>query len=173
MGKLRDIQGLAGAHAKARALLSKRVGHLRADMDTLRGRRLPGIKRALEEVRRSNDELRLAIEGAREKFRRPRSRTFHDIRLGLKKAKGSMRWASDERVVELIKQHMPDQVEVLVKRTEKPVKTALQQLSAADLKKLGVSIVGAGDEVFIKPSDSDLDKLIVALLSDESDEDAA
>ena len=173
MGKLRDIEGLAAAHAKARALLAKRVHYLQQDLVALRGRRLPGIKGALEAVRRSEDDLRVAIEGAREEFKRPRSRVFHEIKLGLKKAKGSLQWASETRVVQLIKQRMPDKVEVLIKRTEKPVKSALQQLSATDLKKLGVSVVGAGDEVFIKPSDSELDKLIQALLSDEIDDDAA
>ena len=169
MGKLTNIETLAASHAKARDLLAERAGQLQEDAARLQRRRLPGIKRALEEVRRSHEELRLAIKDAKDEFKRPRSRVFHGIKLGFKKAKGSLQWASESRVVELIKKNLPDQVEVLIKSTEKPVKTALQQLPAADLKKLGVSIVGAGDEVFVTATDSDLDKFIEALLEDTSD----
>ena len=106
MGKLTNIETLAAAHAKARDLLAERAGQLQEDTARLRRRRLPGIKTALEEVRRSHEELRFAIKDAKDEFERPRSRVLHGMRLGFKKAKGSLKWASESRVVELIKKNM-------------------------------------------------------------------
>ena len=40
-------------------------------------------------------------------------------------------------------------------------------MSVSDLKKIGVTVIETGDEVFIKPTDSEIDKLINALLKDE------
>ncbi|HNW37160.1 MAG TPA: hypothetical protein PKM25_19620, partial [Candidatus Ozemobacteraceae bacterium] len=70
-------------------------------------------------------------------------------------------------VVKLIRKHFPEQVDVLVKITEKPVQSALNQLTVGDLKKLGVSVSEGGDEALIKPTDTDIDKLVAKLLEDE------
>ena len=38
-------------------------------------------------------------------------------------------------------------------------------LTAAELKRIGVAIEGAGDAVLVKPADSAIDKLVAALLA--------
>ena len=50
--------------------------------------------------------------------------------------------------------------------TEKPAKDAIGQLSVADLKRIGVHVVDAGDEIVLRPIEGDLDKLIKALTGD-------
>ena len=95
MGKMASIEILTAEHGKARDLLTQRAGELQTDIAKLKRRRLPGIKSALDVVRRSHDELRIAIDDAREDFKKPRTRIFHGIRVGLKKAKGSLKWATE------------------------------------------------------------------------------
>ncbi|MDF1486722.1 hypothetical protein PY257_16355, partial [Ramlibacter sp. H39-3-26] len=56
------------------------------------------------------------------------------------------------------------------KTTQRPVKDALAQLPAADLKKLGISITDAEDEVIVRAVDSEVDKLVDALLKQAGDE---
>ena len=67
-------------------------------------------------------------------------------------------------MVARIKKHLPEQADVLIRTKEAPVKEALAQLTAAELKKIGVTIEDAGDTVVIKPVDSEVDKLVDALL---------
>ena len=53
--------------------------------------------------------------------------------------------------------HFDIKADVLVATTERPAKDALAQLTAAELKKLGISVTDGGDAVFIKPADSAVD----------------
>jgi hypothetical protein len=73
-------------------------------------------------------------------------------------------------VVARIKKHLPEQADVLIKLKETPVKDALAQLSAAELKKLGVTVSEAGDQVVVKPVDSEVDKMVDALMKEAGEE---
>ena len=44
------------------------------------------------------------------------------------------------------------------------MKEALAQLSAAELKKIGVTLSEAGDQTVVRPVDSEVDKMVDALL---------
>jgi hypothetical protein len=86
--------------------------------------------------------------------------------LGYQKGKGKIDWEDPDQVVRLIKKHFPEQADVLIATSEKPVKEALNGLSAAELKKIGVSVVEGGEVIFIKPTDSAVDKMVDALLKE-------
>jgi hypothetical protein len=86
------------------------------------------------------------------------------------KAKGKITWADDDQVVKLIKKHLPDQADILIKTTEKPIRDTLQGLTAAELKRIGVTVDETGDVVVIKSTDSEIDKFVEALLKDEETE---
>lgn len=73
-------------------------------------------------------------------------------------------------MVRLIKKYFPDQADVLITTTEKPVKEALNGLTAAELKKLGISVINGDEAIFIKPADSAVDKLVDALLKEATAE---
>lgn len=171
---LEPIESLAKEHAADRALVAERVQALHDEIEQVKRRKLAGLKSAVSQARDSKLRLAAAIEGGKGAFAKPRTRVFHGIKVGLQKAKGKLRFASAEKkVIELIKKHFPDQVDLLIKTTAKPVKAALQQLPAADLKRLGCSIEGTGDMVVIEPINTEIDELVQALLGDdkEGDED--
>ena len=66
-----------------------------------------------------------------------------------------------------------DQAELLI-RTDKSVhKPGVYDLTAADLKRLGITIVGDGDEVVVKVAGSEIEKMVDALFKDEADKAAA
>ena len=163
---MHDIEELTKQYATAREALAGRVRELEEEMQGLKRRYLPGIKRALGTAGDAETRLREAIDAAPHLFKSPRTRTFHDVRVGIVKGKGGITWQNDDRVCQLIRKQFPDQAETLIKVTEKPVKKALNNLSSQQLKKLGVSIVEAGDEIFVKAVDGDIDKLVDALLAD-------
>ena len=126
-----------------------------------RNRYLPGVAILLRDALKTQEKLMAAIEASPELFKKPRSATFLNIKLGFKKQKGSLTWKDDKAVVRKIKEKLPEvTAQALIVTTEKPSRDALARLSAADLKKLGVSVVDSSDVAFIKPADSDGDKLI-------------
>jgi arsenate reductase-like glutaredoxin family protein len=167
---LTDIEAATRRYAEARARLAERVTELEDEVRALKRARLPAIRRALAEAQARRDELASLIQEAPQLFERPKTVIFHGIRVGWQKGRGSITWDDDERVCALIRKHFPAQAESLIKVIERPLKTALAQLSTADLKRIGVQVVETGDEIVIRPVDGDLDRLIERMLEDQDQE---
>jgi hypothetical protein len=167
MATLAEIEILAKQLADARFNLKEGLDELESKMAAIKKEFMPAIRRAVEKVAQRHEVLRAAIEEEPGLFQKPKTFIFHGIRLGYQKSRGEIIWENVDQVIRLIKKNFPDQAETLIKITETPIKTALAQLSVADLKKIGVTVIETGDEVFIKPTDSEIDKLINALLKDE------
>jgi hypothetical protein len=167
---MQHIESLAREHAAARVVLRDRVQALNDEIETLKRRRLPGIRSALAEAQATKDELAVMLNDSRELFERKRTQIFHGIKVGIVKGKGVVSWASASKVVELIKRHLADQADVLIKTEEKPVKSAIANLPSVDLKRIGCTISDTGDQVYIAPTDSEIDKIVDALLKDSKTE---
>jgi arsenate reductase-like glutaredoxin family protein len=163
---LTDIEALTRQYAEARAALAERVQELEDEIARLRRQRLPAIRRALGAAQERRDRLASAIAEAPALFERPKSVIFHGVRVGYQKGRGSITWDDDARVVALIRRHLPDQADALIRVVERPLKTALAQLSTAELRRLGVEVVETGEEIVIRPVDGELDRLIERLLAD-------
>ena len=161
---LETISKNAEVHAQARNLLAERVTALTDAQAALRREHLPGIKRALARAAETEAALRALVEANPGCFVKPRTQVFAGIKVGYAKGKGAISFEDADSVVARIKKHFPDQVDVLIRTKEEPVKDALSNLSAADLKKIGVTVSEAGDKCVVKPVDSEVDKMVDALL---------
>jgi len=164
---LSEIERLAKQLADARQNLKEGLDELDSEMAAIKKKFLPALRRAVEKAAQRHEALRGAIEEAPELFQKPKTVVFHGIRLGYMKSKGEIIWDDESQVIKLIKKHFPDDYEAYIKVTEKVFKTSVAAMSVSDLKKIGVTVIETGDEVFIKPTDSEIDKLINALLKDE------
>ncbi|GER92667.1 hypothetical protein A45J_0385 [hot springs metagenome] len=173
MATLVEIERLCRDYSVARAALREKVEALNDEIERLKRQRLPQIRKAVELASERQRALRLAIEEAQDIFQKPKTQIFHGIEVGFRKGKGTISWEDEEQVVKLIHRYYPDEWENYIKVTEKPLKAALAQLSVAELKKLGITVIETGDEVVIKATDTEIDKLVNALLKDELKEAGA
>jgi hypothetical protein len=167
MTSLSEIEKLTKRFSEGRESLSANVRALEDEINAIKKRHLPGIKKLVAVVLERHQWLKDALDESRALFVKPRTMVFHGVKIGFQKAKGKISWADDDQVVKLIKKHFPDQADVLIKTVEKPVKDALQQLTAADLKRIGVTVEETGDVVVIKGTDSEIDKFVDALLKED------
>lgn len=167
---LETIEAATRLYANTREVLADRVWRLEAELAHLKRQRLPGIKTALARAAEAEGKLRQVIEAAPELFERPRTLILHGVKVGYRKASGKLVWDDPDQVVALIRKHYPDQADVLIVIRETPSKSALAQLTVADLKRVGVRVIETGDEVVIAPTDSEVDKLVDALLESCRDE---
>ena len=167
MTTMAEIEQLAQGFAAARIELQEGVTALHEDLEKIKARYMGMIRKQVETVREHETALKNAIEGAPDLFTKPKSRTFAGIKVGFGKQPGRLECPEDVLLVARIRNMLPDQFSTLVKVTEKPVKTALSNLPGKDLKRLGISVVDATDAVIVKPQDSDIDKLIAALIEEE------
>jgi len=161
------FDGLAKRCRQERDTLKARVTAYEADLEAVRRKHVPLIANAALKVGVTEQELKAGIEAGPRLFLKPRTIMLHGIRLGLKKGTGKLTWADNAQLVAKIrKTYNAEQAAVLIITTEEPSKTALAQLPAAELKKLGVVVSGTGDQVLIKDAASDLDKLVVKILEE-------
>lgn len=170
MSKLELIEKRAAAYAVAREHLANIVSAMNEGIETIKRDHMKRLKKAVSAAAEEHDALKALIESAPDCFIKPRTIVLYGIKLGYQKGKGKIEWDDADQVVRLIKRHFPEQADVLIATSERPAKEALAQLTAAELKKLGISVTDGGDAVFIKPADSAVDKMVDALLKDATAE---
>lgn len=164
---LTDIQTAAKKFADARARLGTAVTALNSQLEALKRQMMPHIKEQLANTASRMCELQHLIETNPGLFDKPRTQIFHGIKLGFRKGSGGIDWEDDTKVVELIRKHFTKpQADLLIKTTEKPIAKALADLDVTDLKKIGCTVESTGDVVVIRPVDSEVDKIVNALLKD-------
>jgi hypothetical protein len=169
MSSLAEIEVLTKSYADARSKLAETLQNLDDQINALTRQFLPGLKVQVGLAKQRELNLSNAIEGSRELFKSPRSIIISGIKVGLRKGSGKLDWEDDELVIRLIKKHFPEQVDLLIKTTEKPRVKALDALTVAELKSIGVTAEDTGDVPFIKPVDSVVDKLVKKYLAEKKE----
>ena len=168
-----DIEVLAKSYADRRVLLAERLTALERDLNAIKSKHMKELKRHVALTAECQTDLANAIDGSPELFDKPKTRILHGIKVGFRKGKGKIEWEDDAQLVALIKKKFPDFADDLIITTEVPSATGLQELDASELRKLGVTVEEAGEQVVVKAVDSDVEKLVKALLKGAMDEDAA
>lgn len=170
MATLKEIEALTKAYADRREALAGTVSGLNDELEAVKRKYLARIKQQVASAKDAAANLSAAIEASPALFVKPRTITVHGIKVGFQKGKGKVTFADGDKVVELIKKHLEDRADVLILTEEKPNKEAIAQLEVAELKKIGCSVTGTGDQVLIKDAAGDVDKLVAALLKEEVEE---
>ncbi|WP_413206746.1 host-nuclease inhibitor Gam family protein [Rhodospirillum sp. A1_3_36] len=173
MTSLADIEALTKKYSDAHRALKDEVAGLEDEINAIKRRRIARLRALVDTSATAYAVLSAAIEDAPELFVKPKTLVFHGIKIGFSKGKGKLEYADAAKVVQLIRKHFEDKFDDLVKVEEKPVRGALNLMSVAELRKIGVTVVEAGDEVVIKATDGEIDKMVDALLSAAKDEEAA
>ena len=172
---LETIERKAKAYADRRGMLRDCLQQVERELAAIKRRHMKELKRHIALTADCETELSAAIMAAPELFVKPKTQILHGIKVGFRKGPGGLDWEDDDDLVRRIERLFPDDDEaeryLIIKK--KPSAEALEDLDAAQLKRLGVTIVDTGEEVVIKPVETDIEKLVKALLKgaiDEADE---
>lgn len=169
MATMAQIEDAAKRYAAARGILAEICGAFNLDLVQAKAKYVGKLKRAVAVAKEREAELAGMLEESGELFVRPKTVVFHGVKVGFQKAKGKLEFDDPDQVLKLIRKHFPEQADVLINTKETPAKEALAQLSAAELKRLGITVVDSGDQVVIKDTTSEVDKMVEALLKDEAE----
>jgi hypothetical protein len=172
MANLAEIETATKAYADKRGLLILKVELLNTEIEELKRKHMDEIKALAGETANAKSTLETVIDDSRPLFVKPRSIIISGIKVGLQKGKGGLDYEDEATVIRLIRKHVPQLADLLIKTVEKVIKKALGELDVITLKKIGVTVKGTGDEVLIKPVDSDVDKIINAMLKESAAETA-
>lgn len=162
---LLEIEAQTKQYARARADLAEAVSVLNETIEAAKRRALPKIKSLVAVAAEQHASLACVVDAHANLFQKPRTHIFHGIKIGFRKGTGGVDWEDDGRVVTLIRKHFSKaQADLLIKTTEKPIASALADLDVGELKRIGCTVEATGDVVVIKPADSEVDKVVTALL---------
>ena len=167
MISLADMETLAKNYGDTHENLAAAVLRLNLKVEAAQRGALPEIKILVRKTKERQANLVAAIEANPGLFDKPKTQTAHGVRFGLKKEKGKTSFADPDQVIKRIKKHLPERADDLIKTTETPVKDALGKLPGEVLKKLGVTVDKDSDQPFIKHTDSEVEKLVAALLKEK------
>lgn len=169
---LETIEQLAGEYSRRREELSQIVSNMEQDIARIKREYKKVLSVNIAKTAEAHDKLQASIEEGRDLFQKPKSRKFHNIKVGLQKQKGKVVISDEEKTIKRIEDLLPeDQAELLIRITKSVDKQACYNLVAGDLKRLGIQIQDDVDEVLIKPLD--VNKIIDALIRDAGKDDEA
>jgi len=171
MPTMNEIEARTKAYAEARTALKAMVTELEEARQAFLRSNLPKVRRKLQRLAELEAQLKADIEAAPELFVKPRTVVLHGVKVGLEKGAGKIVFDDPDQVVQLIDRKLPDLAEVLVITERKPNKKALAQLTVQQLRAIGATVDEAGDRVVVRAVDSEVDRLVIALLKGLNDSD--
>jgi hypothetical protein len=153
----------AAARIKLKAILDIIRDGQREVMEEQRG----ALRAAANAANTRQADLAGAIRAHPELFTKPRSVVVDGVRFGMTTAKGKLEWEDADEVVQSIYKRMPALADTLIHLKAAPNKEALAKLTDDQLDKLGITRQPDDPHaVLIKPTDSEVDKLVASLLED-------
>jgi len=166
MSDLATIEKNTQDFATKHKALSGLVQTLQDELEKVKRVHLPAIKAAAEDVAESQAVLHSTIKESPSYFQKPKTMVIAGVRVGFRKEKGKVSFDDEETVIKLIRKHLSDIADTLIKEEESVLKTPLGNLTVAQLKKIGVTVTDDTDQVQIKPVGSEIDKMVAALLEE-------
>lgn len=167
-GTMEDIVALARDYAAAREALESSAEEIRHLQRRAVRSRLRGLRTRVAETAAAHDALAAAIRAAPGLFVKPRTVAVDGVKFGFRKQTGALEVGDEAEAIKLLRRKFPDRAEAAVNVKETLDKKAIRKMPAADLARIGVSIDDPTDEVVIAVAESDVDKLVEALLEDET-----
>lgn len=163
-----NLEILCRQYSQAHVGLADRVGELHEEIGRIKRKHLYRIKKAAARAGINKGELIRYVQNHLEEFQRPRTRTFHGVKVGLQKGRGKVVFSDKAATVRAIERDYADMADVLLKTTKTPLIRGLQQLDARQLAALGVEIRHTGSIIIVRLVDSEIEKMVDAYLDDEA-----
>lgn len=165
MSTLKDIEALAEEYAASYRELEGAWQALEDGIRHLKRKMVPVIRQAVERAALRKAVLAAAVAEAPEHFERPRTQVLAGVKLGFQKRRGQVAIDDEAATIRRMRELLPrDQAELLIRVKESVYRNAVLDLSAADLKRLGIRIEADTDEVVVKIAGEDIERMVDALL---------
>lgn len=155
---------------------------LEAEVSAAQGAHMLTIRSLTRSVIKRQAELADGIKAHPELFDKPRTLIVDGIKFGLRKQPGRISWVDDAQLLKRIDELFAKgdintaQYDTVVETRHAIAAKGLEKLDAKILKRLGVTVEADSDAVEIKSVDSDVEKMVKAVIKDamkEATNDAA
>ncbi|MFO1404681.1 MAG: hypothetical protein U1E96_08870 [Azonexus sp.] len=168
---IRDsAQRLAVARREAEARASALEAAISNAVSPLYEAHRAGIDAAAAGVAAAQTELQQLIDAAPQLFARPRSIIQDGVKCGYRKQDDALDWDDEATVIARIRAlpDLCDMAGVLIRTVETLNVSAAAELDASLQRRIGVRTIPGIDQSFISYVDSDIEKMVKAILADAS-----
>ncbi|MBE2217996.1 MAG: host-nuclease inhibitor Gam family protein [Ignavibacteria bacterium] len=166
MAGIDDFENACKEYSEANARLDELKSDMESEIEAIRSKFYRKVKQAIDAVVTKNNSLAMVILENKDLFTESKTLIFHGVRGGFMKSQDTVEIKKPKITVQLIKDTFDKKkVEELVKITESPVKTAIKDLEADELKLIKCKLIKGRDEVYISTVDSEVDKFINSLIA--------
>lgn len=161
-------QRLATAHRESVSRATVLETAINAAITPLYWQHHAGLDAAAEEEAAAKADLQKLLDAAPQLFSRPRSSTVDGVKFGYRKQEDALDWDDEASVITRIRAlpELADLAAVLVRTEEALNIGSLTELTAAQQRKIGVRRISGIDQSFISFGDSDVEKMVKAILAD-------
>lgn len=172
MTELEKLQAAALQLSHHTDALREELMLLDAELSAAKAAHMLTIRSLTRSVIKRQAELAEGIKARPELFDKPRTLIVEGIKFGLRKQPGRMSWGDDEQLLKRIDDLFakgtisPAQHELVVETRYNVVAKGLEKLDASTLKRLGVTVEADSDAVEIKSVDSDVERMVKAIIKD-------
>lgn len=159
--EMSEIERVAADLATVRRTLDAELQRADTKLAKVREECADRLKEAATAVAIKEAELLGLVREAEPLFRRPQSVDFDGVKVGWRKSKGRLELPEKDALVKRIEDQLtPAQRKSVLKVKVSVLKGGLSKLSGDILKKLGVTLTGAGPEPFVSFPKSATEKLV-------------
>ncbi|MDP2786635.1 MAG: hypothetical protein Q8O79_00950 [Pseudomonadota bacterium] len=157
---------LAQAHHASTASAALLQEEVRAAIQPIYTRHQAQLDHTAEEEAHAYAVLAAMVAGAPHLFSKPRSLVIDGVRCGYRKEADTLDWDDDAALIDRLIVLNPEQADLCIRTQASLVIDAIEQLGAIDHRRLGIRRIAGADQPFITLGDSDVDKMVKAILSD-------
>jgi hypothetical protein len=178
MTSLEQLQRTATTLSQHRDDLRAELLLLDAEVTAAKAAHMKAIHTITRRLVKSQAELSAGILANPSLFTKPRTFITEGVKFGLRKQVGKMHWDNDAKLLNRLDDLFyknditREQYDMAVETKYSLVVKGLEQLDAKLIKRLGITIDADSDAVEIKSVDSEVEKMVKALLK-EAAQDAA
>src|SRR3990172_3109329 len=116
MATMQEIEKLAEKLGLVRDTLTAEWLEEKEELTEIERKHIARMRKLSADFSTAYDRLIEAVAGAPGLFAKPKSVILHGIKLGYRKGSGKMEWDDDDTVIERIRKHAPDLVDVLIQK---------------------------------------------------------
>ncbi len=165
-----ELKALTGKFAAAYSDLSSFATEINDALEIIRRQNIAKLKKLVEAAKTAKHDLANAIDRGQGLFVSPRTMVLDGIKIGLKKQKKKHVVSDEPATIAAIKRLMSEQASILVGQVEALNLAAVKALTPKELEDIGITIKGGKDAIVIKCLASNVDKVVAALMGDETKE---
>lgn len=166
--KLNELETAAKEFSAASKILRNIKEELDTEIDAVKAKYSTAFAEASKNAGEAYQMLLTLVEGSEELFSDKKSMSINNVKFGYRKKAGTINIDNETFTIDRLQELFPKDADKYLSKKISISKKALNNLTAAELKKIGVNVIQDSSEAFVKLTDDEVQKLIDALVKESA-----